>query len=97
MPIKVIVELKAHPGKRDELQDLIEGLVSSYGPNVPGFLGSARFGVLDDPDVLVEIADWASVEAREAHMQEAVATGAYAPVSELLAVPFRVTVLRRLP
>jgi quinol monooxygenase YgiN len=53
--------------------------------------------VLADPDVLVEIADWESAEARDAHMKEAAATGAYAPLLELLAAPFRVTVISQLP
>jgi hypothetical protein len=53
--------------------------------------------VLDDPDVLVEIADWESAEAREAHMKEASATGAYAPLLELLGAPFRATVISQLP
>jgi quinol monooxygenase YgiN len=53
--------------------------------------------VLDDPDSLVEIAEWESVETRAAHMQEAAATGAYAPVLELLAGPFRATVVRQVP
>jgi quinol monooxygenase YgiN len=53
--------------------------------------------MLDDPDVLVEIADWESAEAREAHMHEAAATGAYAPLVELLAAPFRVTAISQLP
>lgn len=39
------------------------------------FLGSTRYGVLGDPDVLVENADWESAEARDAHMQAAAATG----------------------
>jgi hypothetical protein len=53
--------------------------------------------VLDNPDILVEIADWESAEARVAHMQEAAATGVYAPLLELLAAPFRATVIRQLP
>ena len=53
--------------------------------------------MLDDPDILVEIADWESAEARMEHMAEAAATGAYAPLTELLAAPFRVTVIRQLP
>jgi quinol monooxygenase YgiN len=52
--------------------------------------------VLDNPDILVVIADWESAEARVAHMQEAMATGVYAPLSELLAAPFRATVIRQL-
>ena len=84
--MKVIVELKAKPGRRVELERLLEG-----------FLGSTRYEALDDPDLLIEIAEWESAEAREAHMQEAAATGAYAPVAELLAAPFRATVVRQLP
>jgi hypothetical protein len=49
------------------------------------------------PDILVEIADWESAEARMAHMQEAAASGVYAPLVELLAAPFRATVIRQLP
>jgi quinol monooxygenase YgiN len=52
--------------------------------------------VPDDPDVLVEIADWESAQARDAHMQQAAATGAYAPLLELLAAPSRATVISQL-
>jgi hypothetical protein len=47
--------------------------------------------------MLIEIADWDSAEARAAHMEESAATGAYAPLIELLAVPFRATVIKQLP
>jgi hypothetical protein len=56
-----------------------------------------RYEVLDDPNILVEIADWASTEVRAAAMQEAMASGAYAPLEQLLAAPFRATVIRQLP
>ncbi len=97
MAIKVIVELQAKPGRRDELQRVLARIIATEGPSQHGFLGSTRYEVLDDPDVLVEIADWESAEARHAHMQEATATGAYAPLLELLAAPFRATVIRPLP
>ena len=97
MAIKVIVELQAKPGQRAELKSLIESIVAKHGPGTPGFLGSTRYEVLDNPDILVEIADWESAEARVAHMQEAAATGVYAPLLELLAAPFRATVIRQLP
>ena len=96
MGIKVIVELQAKPGRRAELRDLLESLIATGGSSQLGFLGSARYEVLDDPDALVEIADWESVEARDAHMQQATNTGAYAPLLELLAAPFRATVIREL-
>ena len=95
--IKVIVELRAQPGRRDELRRLLESLVATQGPGQRGFLGSMRYEVLEDPDVLVEIADWESAEARDAHMQEAARMGAYAPLLELLAAPFRALVISQLP
>ena len=95
--IKVIVELQAKPGKRAELKSLLESVAAKYGPVRRGFLGSTCYEVLDNPNILVEIADWASAEVRAAAMQEAMATGAYAPLEELLAAPFRATVIRQLP
>ncbi len=97
MAIKVIVELQANPGRRAELESLIESIVAEHGPSQRGFLGSTRYEVLDDPDVLIEIADWESAEARVAHMQESAATGAYEPLIEMLAAPLRATVIRQLP
>jgi quinol monooxygenase YgiN len=97
MAIKVIVELQAKPGRRDELKSVLESLIAAQGSGQDGFLGSTRYGLLDDPDVLVEIADWVSAEARDAHMKEAAITGAYAPLLELLAAPFRATVISQLP
>jgi quinol monooxygenase YgiN len=95
--IKVIVELQAKPGRRAELKSLLESMVAEHGPSQRGFLGSARYEVLDNPDLLVEIADWESAEARAAHMEESAATGAYAPLIEMLAAPFRATVIRQRP
>jgi len=94
--IKVIVELKAQPGRRAELTGLLESLVAQQGPSQRGFLGSSRYEVLDDPDMLIEIAEWESAEARKAHMQESAATGAYAPLMGVLATPARTTVIRDL-
>lgn len=97
MAIKVIVELQAKPGRRAELKNLLESMVAKQGPSQRGFLGSTRYEVLDNPDMLIEIARWESAEARMAHMQESAATGAYAPLLEMLAAPFRATVIRQLP
>lgn len=93
----MIVELQAVPGKRAELVRLMSNLVAAEGAAQPGFLGSTRYEVLDNPDLLVEIADWESAEARAQHMQRAAETGLYAPVAELLAGPFRALEIRELP
>ena len=97
MTIKVIIELRAKSGQRAELKNLIESIVAKHGVDASGFLGSTRYEVLDNPDILVEIADWESAEARVAHMQEAIAIGVYIPLAELLAAPFRATVISQLP
>ena len=97
MAIKVIVELQAKPGMRGELMSLMERIVAERGPTERGFIGSTRYEVLDNPDMLIEIAEWESAEARAAHMEEAAATGAYEPLLEMLAAPFRATVIRQLP
>ena len=96
MTISVIVELHAKPGRRADLSDFLETMVTEQGPSESGFLGSRRYEVVDDPDMLVEIAEWQSAEAREAHMEKAAATGAYAPLTQMLAAPFRATVIRAL-
>ncbi len=97
MAIKVIVELQAKPDQRAVLKSLLESVAATLGQGEPGFLGSTRYEVLDNPDILVEIADWASAEVRAAAMQQAMASGAYGPLRELLAAPFRATVIRQLP
>ena len=97
MAIKVIVALRAKPGRRAELMSLLESMVAELGPSQRGFLGSRRYEVLDSPDMLIEIAEWESAEARVAHMEASAATGAYAPLLEMLAAPFRATVIKQLP
>jgi quinol monooxygenase YgiN len=95
--IKVIVELQAKPGRRAALMSLLESVVTEHGPDQRGFLGSTRYEVLDNPNIVVEIADWESAEARAEAMQKVMASGAYAPLEELLAAPFKATVIRQLP
>jgi quinol monooxygenase YgiN len=87
--IRVIVELQAKPGRRDELRRLLERIITTEGSSQDGFLGSMRYEVLDAPNVLVEIADWESAETRDAHMRAAAATGAYAPLGSQAAVAHR--------
>lgn len=95
MPVRAIVELTAKPGRRDELRSMIEGIVAIQGPNMRGYLGGELYEVLGNPDGLVEIADWESAEAREALIEDAAAMEAMAPIFELLAAPFRATVVSR--
>ena len=85
--------MQARPGERDELKRMLDDLVAAQGRGRRGFLGSTRYEVLDDPDMLVEIADWDSLEARTEHLEEAMATGVFEPLMQHMAAPFRVSVI----
>ena len=91
MPIKVVVEFQAKPGVRAELRKLLADISATHGPQTLGFLGSTVYEVLDSPDGLVEIAEWESAEAQAAAVEQALTTGIYAPVVELMATPFKAT------
>jgi quinol monooxygenase YgiN len=89
MPIKVVVQFQAQPGRREELRNVLAGIATTHAPRAPGFLGSTQYATLDDEDGLIEIADWESAEAQADAVRAATATGIYAPVIELVAEPFR--------
>ena len=91
MAIKVVIEFQAKPGARAELKRLLESISATHGPRAPGFLGSTVYDALDNPDGLVEIAEWDSTAAQAAAVDGASAEGVYAPVLELVAAPFRAT------
>ena len=96
MTIKAIVELTLQEGKRDEFMRLLEGLMAQHRSmmHAAGWHGSTMYAVVDDPDKIVEIAEWESAEARDAVMQSE-AMGAFAPLFELLAAPPTATVIGR--
>jgi quinol monooxygenase YgiN len=96
MTIKVIVELTAEPGRRDELKNVLQTMLADWGPGLKekGSLGGSFYEVVDDPDALVEIADWESAAARDAVMSDPATAEAMAPVLGLLAGPFKATVVQ---
>ena len=98
MAVKVIIEFQAKPGQRDALLDLMLSMGEQFGPVMRerGALDFALYEVTDNPDAIVEIAEWETAGAREALMEEAVASGAFAPLMELLAAPPRAIYVRPL-
>lgn len=91
MAIKVIVTFQAKPGRRAELRDQLNSISATVGPTAPGYLGSTLYEDLDNPDGLVEIAEWDSPGAQVDGMHQATAMGVFAPVVELVATPFTAT------
>lgn len=94
--IKVIIEFTAKPGQRADLRRVLEDIIAKHGKGTPGYLGSTRYEVVDQPDVLVELADWESTEARDKHMTVLAESGVLAPLTDFMGAPFRVTVIRPL-
>ena len=95
MAIKVIVEFVARPGARAELASVLENISATLGPSLPGFVGSSLYEVLDNPDALLEIAEWDSADAQASAVEHALASGVYEPVIRLVAAPFRATRIAR--
>ena len=96
MTIKVIVEFQAKPGARLELAGILKSISATHGPSISGFLGSVVHEVVDNPDALVELAEWNSAEEQATAVEQAMASGVYTPVVELVAAPFRVTRITQL-
>lgn len=91
MAIRVIVEFQAKPGAREELASVLKDIMATLGPSIPGFLGSTLYEVLDSPDALIEIAEWDSAEVQAAAVEQAMASGVYGPVFDLVAAPLKAT------
>ena len=87
--LRAIVELRAKPGRRDELLAALEELYRSVPPPA-GFIARTHFLNLDDPDGIIDINDWESEEQYRT-FHEAVDPSSMGPLMEILAEPFRRT------
>jgi hypothetical protein len=89
MAIKAIIELQAQPGKRDELKAFIENLVATHGPGGPGFIGSTRYEVLDNPET-------AGINRHEGNLYTLQRYWNICTTKERLRNLFRVTIIKQL-
>jgi quinol monooxygenase YgiN len=87
--LRAIVELKAKPGRRDELLAALEELYRSV-PSPDGFVGRAHYLNVDDPDGIIDINDWESEEQYRTFHQS-VDPSSMRPLMDILAEPFRRT------
>jgi quinol monooxygenase YgiN len=87
--LRAIVELKAKPGRRDELLAALEELYRSV-PSPDGFVGRAHYLNVDDPDGIIDINDWESEEQYRT-FHESVDPSSMGPLMDILAEPFRRT------
>lgn len=95
MATKTIIELEAKAGKRSELLEALEEMHDKR-KDAPGFLGFARYEVIDDSDKLVEITEWENAEARQAWLENSMALGVLNRLIGLLATPFKAVTVRKI-
>ena len=93
MAIKTIIELQAKPGKRDDLMKALDDVLASM-KNAHGFLGVTRYEIIDNPDSLIEIAEWESPQARQTWLEQSMQTGALNRLTFTLGTPFKAITIR---
>ena len=93
MAIKTINELQAKPGKRGDLMKAMDDVLASM-KTAKGYLDTARFEVIDNPDSLIEIAEWESPEARQEWLQQSMESGVLSRLMNTLGVPFKAITVR---
>ena len=86
MAIKSIVEMKAKPGKRDELLNTLQRMAAG---DAPGFIAAQHYHNVEDEDTVIGIYDWKSNEERVAWSQS-VDPGTREQLNGVLAAPMRV-------
>ena len=97
MAIKAIVELQARPGERVELKSLLESVAATLGQGEPGFLGSTRYEVLDNPDIWLRLPIGCRPRCGRRRCSRRWTPAPTRLWGELLAAPFRATVISQLP
>ena len=95
MTIKTIIELQAKSGERDQLIKAMDNVLASM-KEVKGFLNVSRYEVIDNPDSLIEIAEWESAESRQNWLEQSMVTGSLNNLMGLLGVPFKAITVREI-
>ena len=83
MAIKSIVEMKAKPGRRDELLSTLQQMSAV---DAPGFIAAEHYRNVEDEDTVIGIYDWKSNEERVAWSQS-LDPGTREQLLEVLATP----------
>jgi heme-degrading monooxygenase HmoA len=95
MAIKTIIELQAKPGERDQLVKAMDNVLTSM-KEAKGFIGITRYEVIDNPDSLIEIAEWETAEARQKWLEQSMVTGSLSSLMGRLGVPFKAITVREI-
>ncbi len=86
MAIKSIIEMKAKPGRRDELLSTLEKMSAA---DAPGFITAEHYRHVEDEDTIIGIYDWRSNEERVAWSQS-LDPATRQRLTDALATPMRI-------
>ena len=92
MAIKSIVEMKAKPGRRDELLSMLQ---QTSAADATGFIAAEHYRNVEDEDTIIGIYDWKSNEERLAWSQSR-DPGTREELLAMLAMPMRITLAEHL-
>ena len=88
MAIKNIVEMKAKPGRRDELLSTLQQMTVS-AVDAPCFIAAQHCRNLEDEDTIIGIYDWKSNDERLAWSQS-LDPGTREQLMDVLVTPMRI-------
>ena len=74
MTVTAIFTFNAQPGQREALAAAMHDIAERL-PSVDGFVGVATYNAVDDPDTIIELVEWESVEAHGAFRKLATESG----------------------
>ncbi len=83
MTLRVVAHARAKEGKRDELQEVFEGLIDPTRAE-PGNIGYELLASLDDERSFTFVEEWRDRDALEAHLDSPHVRAATARLPELL-------------
>jgi heme-degrading monooxygenase HmoA len=89
--IKSIVEMKAKPGRRDELLSTLQHMSAE---DAPGFIAAEHYRNIEDEDTIIGIYDWESNDERLSWAQ-ARDPATRERLMEVLATPMRIVLARQ--
>ena len=76
MTVTAIITFTAQPGQREAMAAAMHDIAEQL-PGVDGFVGITSYNAVDDPETIIELAEWESVAAHGSFRAHAKETGLF--------------------
>ena len=76
MTVTAIITFTAQPGQREAMAAAMHDIAEQL-PGIDGFVGITSFNAVEDPDTIIELAEWESVAAHGAFRAHAKESGLF--------------------